>query len=438
VVVGVGAGGILAETLAADLRPGREIAIVSPVLTPADAVGPALGATTAVRLATTSLRGRPPRIPPERVVEAVNRLLALGAALVPAEIGECEINPAAVTPDGLVALDVLVTLGVDRPTPRSPRPIHKLARLLEPRSVAIVGVSSTANPGRVILDNLLREGFARDRITVVKPGADEIDGVRCVPDLAALPGKVDLFVVAVSATQAPALVAEVIERDLAESLIVIPAGFEEKRGGEVLAAGMRTALERARASADGGPLLNGANCLGVRSRPGRYDTLFIPRWKLPPGDRPAPIALVTGSGAFAVTRLSRLGRLDPRYVITVGNQMDLTVGDYLTYLADDPAVRVFGVYLEGFAPLDGIAFLEAAARITRSGRTVILYRAGRTSAGAPLAGRPSHSRCSRICSRLVPMGKASSTRLVLPSRLVKAAPIFTQRAFWPSLRSMMA
>lgn len=381
-IVSVGAGGILAEALAADLRPGREIAIVSPVLTPPDAVGDALLATTAVRLATTSLRGRPPRLPLDRLVEAVHRLMALGAALVPAEILECEINPAAVTADGLVALDVLVTLGGEPVPTRAPRPVHKLARLLEPRSVAIVGVSITTNPGRVILGNLLREGFAPDRIVVVKPGIERIDGVRCVPDLAAIPGKVDLFVVAVSAAQAPAVVAEVIERDLAESMIIIPAGFEEKSGGGALAARMRSALEGARATADGGPLLNGANCLGIRSRPGRYDTLFIPRWKLPPGGRAAPIALVTGSGAFAVTRLSRLGRLDPRYVITVGNQMDLTVGDYLAYLADDPAVRVFGVYLEGFAPLDGIRFLAAAARITASGRTVILYRAGRTSAGA--------------------------------------------------------
>ncbi|MFH0750238.1 MAG: CoA-binding protein, partial [Chloroflexota bacterium] len=282
----------------------------------------------------------------------------------------------------LVALDVLVTLG-DGPAPvRPPRPVHKLARLLEPRSVAIVGVSSTSNPGRVILANLIREGFARDRIVVVKPGVDDIDGVRCVPDLTALPGKVDLFVVALSATQAPAFVAEVIERDLAESLILIPAGLEEKRGGGELAARMRDALAAARAGEDGGPLINGGNCLGIRSRPGRYDTLFIPRWKLPAGGRPAPIALITGSGAFAVTRLSRLGRLDPRYVITVGNQMDLTVGDYLAHLADDPAIRVFGVYVEGFARLDGARFLEAAARITAEGRTVVLYRAGRTSAGA--------------------------------------------------------
>ncbi len=380
-VVSVAAGGVATEALSADLRPGREIAVVSPSLAPRDGLGPTLSGTTAVRLATTSQRGQPPRLALDRVSEVVERLLAL-ADLVPDDLLELEVNPAAVTPDGLVALDVMVSLG-DGPRPaRAPRPLHKVARLLAPRSIGIVGVSSGGNPGRVILGNVLREGFDPERIVVVKPGVGRIDGVRCVPDIASMPEKVDLFVVVLPAAATPAFVAELIERDLAESMIVIPGGLEEKSGGDALATRMRAALAGSRAREDGGPVINGGNCLGIRSRPGRYDTLFIPRWKLPPGTRPAPVALITGSGAFAITRLSRMGVLDPRYVVTVGNQMDLTAGDFLAHLADDPGVRVFGVYVEGFARLDGLRFMEAAARITAEGRTVVLYRAGRTSAGA--------------------------------------------------------
>jgi acyl-CoA synthetase (NDP forming) len=381
-IVSVGAGGIDTEGLAADLRPGREIAIVSPTLTPRGDVAAVLQATTAVRLATTPRRGRPARLDIDRLVEAVDRLLAVGEGLAPQDILEIEINPAAVTADGLVALDVLVNLGRGPGPPLPPRPLHKLGRVLEPRSIAIVGVSRGANLGRVILANLLREGYPSDRILIIKPGVREIDGVRCVPELASLPGKVDLLVVALSAAQAPDFVAEVVQRDAAEGLIVIPSGFEETAAGGERAERMRDALARARATGDGGPLVNGGNCLGIRSRPGGYDTLFVPAWKLPSGDVPAPIALITGSGGFAVTRMSRLGRLDPRYVITIGNQMDLTAGDYLTHLADDPSVRVIGVYLEGFRPLDGARFLEAANRIRAQGRAVVLYRAGRTAAGA--------------------------------------------------------
>jgi acyl-CoA synthetase (NDP forming) len=262
------------------------------------------------------------------------------------------------------------------------RPVHKLKQLLEPSSAAIIGVSDKLNPGHVILNNLIREGFDRSRIAVIKPGSETIEGCRCYPDVASLPERVDLLVVAVSAAQAPDVVAGVIEQRKAESLIVIPGGLEEKKGTGHLTSHMRQALARARESEWRGPLINGGNCLGIRSLPGHYDTMFIPEHKMPvPGGPVSPVAFISQSGAFAISRMSKLP-LNPKYAITLGNQMDLTIGDYLTYLKDDQDIRVFAVYVEGFARLDGRQFLTAAHEIVSSGRTVILYRAGRTPAGA--------------------------------------------------------
>jgi acyl-CoA synthetase (NDP forming) len=62
--------------------------------------------------------------------------------------------------------------------------------------------------------------------------------------------------------------------------------------------------------------------------------------------------------------------------------MDLTIGDYLKFLEADPDLKVFGLYVEGFRPLDGRATLNAIERITAAGRTVVLYRGGRTAEGA--------------------------------------------------------
>lgn len=50
--------------------------------------------------------------------------------------------------------------------------------------------------------------------------------------------------------------------------------------------------------------------------------------------------------------------------------MDLTVGDYLDYLKVDAEVAVFAVYVEGFAPRDGVKFLKAAEEISARGKTV--------------------------------------------------------------------
>jgi acyl-CoA synthetase (NDP forming) len=386
-VVVVGAGGIHAELLARDLRPGAALAVVATDSTEREAIAAALRAATVVRLATEPQRGRAPLLEMGRLVDVVERLLGLGREVMPGELAELEINPLAVTADGLVALDVLARLGSaaakrsDAPAP--PRPVAKLEALLRPRSIAIAGVSSGENVGRTILRNILRDGFDPAAITIVKPGATDIDGCRCVPDVASLAGPADLFVVAVSAAAAAAMVPEVIERAAASSIIVIPGGFEETAGGRGHAARIRLALDAARRRPDGGPLINGGNCLGIRSRPGHYDTLFIPEAKLAaPSGRPAPLAIVAQSGAFAISRLSRLEGLDPKYVITVGNQLDLTVGDHLEHLATDPEIRVFGVYVEGFAPDDGLRFLRAARVIRDRGGVVVLYRAGRTAAGA--------------------------------------------------------
>jgi len=381
-VVTVGAGGTDAEAVARHLRTDSRVAIVSPTLTPRCELPERLAGSVGVELATASLRGQPPRLAMGRLVDLVERLLAVAAACCPDDLLELEINPLAVTSDGLVALDVLARLGTGPLEIRPDRPIRQLRRLLEPGSVAIVGVSATMNPGRIILRNLVRDGFPGDRVWVVKPGVEQIDGCRCVPDIASLPQKVDLLVVAVSAADAPAVVTEAIERDAAAGMIVIPGGLEEKQGTVALVGRMRDALAGARALG-GGPLINGGNCLGIRSRPGRYDTMFIPTAKLAaPGGPAAPVAIIAQSGAFAISRLSRLRGIDPRYVVSVGNQMDLTVGDYLAYLKDDPGVETFGVYVEGFAPLDGVRFARAAREITAAGRSVILYRAGRTRDGA--------------------------------------------------------
>ncbi len=382
-VVTLGAGGIHAEFLAANLQAGREIGIFSPAATPRGDISEAIGRLAAGRLATTSLRGQPPRIDAAAVIDAAERFMALARACAPHDIAECEINPLVVTPRGLVALDILVKLGAGPAEARPARPLFKLRNLLEPRSAAVVGVSERLNPGHIILNNLIREGFDRSRIYVVKPGSEQMEGCRAVPDIASLPEAVDLLILAISAAQTPRAITDIVEGRKAESVIVIPGGLEEKAGTEAIVATMRASLASARASEWQGPVINGGNCLGVRSLPGRYDTMFIPEYKLPvPSGEASPVAFISQSGAFAVARMSTLGALNPRYAITLGNQMDLTVADYLTYLKDDPTIEVFAVYVEGFRPLDGLPFLSSAREITASGRTVILYRAGRTAAGA--------------------------------------------------------
>lgn len=382
-VVAVGPGGVHAESFVRALRPDAGVALFVDPEAPLDAIAATLARRPVTRIAGGLGRDGRRLVSLAVLAGLVRRLLRFGASPSGRRIAELEVNPLALTAAGPVALDVLARLGHVAPSGVPPRPLAKLRHLLEPRTIAVVGVSGAANPGRLVLRNLLREGFPADRLYVVKPGMERIDGVRCVPTLAALPEAVDLCVVAVQAAAVPALLAQAIAGRRTESLIVIPGGLGERDGSEALERDIRLQLATVRQTPWGGPILNGGNCLGVRSAPGGYDTTFIPVHKLPrAGSPPAPVAILAQSGALAVARWSRMTGADPRYVVSVGNQTDLTVGDYLAYLKDDPAVRLFACYVEGFRPLDGRRWLDAAAAIVADGRTVLLYRGARTPAGA--------------------------------------------------------
>jgi acyl-CoA synthetase (NDP forming) len=385
-VVTLGPGGIHAEFLARALREDEALAVTAAALSDPEGSARAIARLGPVRLASEPQRGRPPALPAAAFVAVVERFLALARELVPEPIAELEVNPLVVSGGRLVALDALLRLTGEPERVAPGRPLEKIANLLAPRSIAVVGASERMNPGHVILRNILARGFPAESVTVVKSGLDRLEGCRCVPSLADLPGRVDLVVLSVPAPQAAEMTAEIAQQARAESVVLIAGGLEERPGMESPVARMHDALRHARTTAWRGPVVNGGNCLGIRSVPGRYDTLFIPAHKLPaPSERACPLALLTASGAFAVSMTSKLAGIDPRYLITLGNQTDLTVADYLEHLRDDPAIEVFAVYLEGFRPLDGARFLRATEAIVRSGRTVILYRAGRTPAGAGAA-----------------------------------------------------
>ena len=413
-IVSVGFGGIYAEYMAGAFRPGTATILLSPATAGRELIDRELSRNALQAILGGGLRGTGPAIGPGVLSDLAAAFVRAAPMLASAGILEFEVNPFALTGSGptarLVALDALAKLGplpaglaltdsaggesrIVNPKAEA-RPLAKIERLLKPASAAIVGVSGKAvNNGRIILRNMLKNGFDPGRIYVVKPGATEIEGCRCVPDVASLPEKVDLFILVVPASSAPSVLADLVESDKAESVIVIPGGFEEKAGTEAITARMATALERSRASggsSGGGPIIVGGNCLGVLSAQGRYNTLFIPEHKLPRREGPPdPVALISQSGAFAITRLSKHPRLAPEYVVTCGNQMDATVGDFLEYLSADESIRVFAVYIEGFKPLDGEKVLRACARITSTCRTVIVYRAGRSAAGA--AASASHT-----------------------------------------------
>ena len=218
-----------------------------------------MGGTPLGPVVTRAFRGHAPRVPAEALRALLDRALDLASARFPHDLLDFEINPLVFDDGEPVALDALARLGQPpKPTP-PPRPISKMGRLLEPRSIAIVGVSERMNPGHVIVKNILAEGFPRDRVWVVKPATDTVEGCACFPSVSALPERADLLVLAVDAAQAAELISEAIESRKAESMIVIPGGLGERESTEDAARRVSEVIHASRATDWGGPLVNGPN-----------------------------------------------------------------------------------------------------------------------------------------------------------------------------------
>ncbi len=328
----------------------------------------------------------------EAFLEALARMARDEAARSQGEprIAELEINPVVIDVSGrLVVLDALARVE-PAPAVRPARPLAKIRHLLRPSSALVAGASTKGmNSGRIILRNLLEGGgVSKDRVYCLHPSAEEIDGVRCFSRVADLPERIDMAVIAVPAAGgADAIVADLVAAEAVHSITLIPGGFAETEGGKERERRIREALAASHARPDGGVILNGGNCLGIVSNPGGYNTFFLPKYKLPftpaRGDN---LAAISQSGAYLVTQASTFdGVINSRYSISVGNQVDLTIGDYLSYLVDEEGLDVFSVYVEGFQPGDGLQFLQATRRATEAGKTVLLYKAGRSPEGAKAA-----------------------------------------------------
>lgn len=265
-----------------------------------------------------------------------------------------------------------------------PRPIHKIDKLIHPATIGIIGVSSTnMNFGRIILKNLMGSGFSTERMTIIRPGETEIDGVKCVESLKALDHKLDLLIVAVAASAVYALVDEIIDTDAVESVMLIPGSLGETQASREPAAALADRINAAHGKPGGGPIFLGANCLGVVSHPGSYDSWFIPLERLPKPQKKTVrnSVMLSQSGAFMITRLSQNPWLDPRYMLALGNQTDLTHGDLLAYFAHLPEIKTLGIYIEGFKDLDGLAFAKAVRQAVLNDKQVVVYKAGKTAAG---------------------------------------------------------
>ncbi|MBU2646461.1 acetate--CoA ligase family protein [bacterium] len=388
-ILNAGLGGTDTELYASRFRKGQAVVAASTAMVNGETFFNTFKQTISYKKLAGLTRGQKRIVTDEQLLECFSALIATGNYFSPLNdkapfyIDELEINPFAFSNYLMLPLDGLCRFSPSR-RQIEPRPIDKIDKLLHPESIGIVGVSGKgANIGRIILDNILANGFDPASLTVVHPEIKQIGSVGAVASLRHLPGKLDLLILAVGAPMIPALMDEILDNDLAESVLLIPGGMGEKEGQEHVTVELQEKIRASRRKDGRGTVFLGGNSLGVLSNPGHYDAMFIPESKLPKtrGDHPRSIALISQSGAYMITRMSKLSFLDPAYALSIGNQIDLTASDILRYLNGIDSIKTIAFYMEGFNDQDGLVFAQAVREAVPKGKEIIFYKAGRTPEG---------------------------------------------------------
>ncbi|WP_382163759.1 acetate--CoA ligase family protein [Hydrogenophaga sp. ANAO-22] len=251
-----------------------------------------------------------------------------------------------------------------------------ISRLLQPRSVAVIGASADAGKtaGRPVA-YLRKHGFTGD-IYPVNPRVEHIDGLRCYPDIASLPAVPDVGIVLLGAERAHKAVQDLSARGTAAA-IVLASGYTET--GE---AGARRQAQLREAA--GSMRLLGPNTIGlvnltdriVLSASGALEMDHFPV---------GSVGVVSQSGGILGALLSRAAArgIGLSKLISTSNEVDLDLADFIDQLADDEATRVIALYVESVR--DPGRFRQAALKAARAGKPVVAFKIGRSEAGAQAA-----------------------------------------------------
>jgi len=244
-----------------------------------------------------------------------------------------------------------------------------LEALFSPRSVAVIGASSTPGKmGYILMDNIIRGGYEGD-LYAINPRGGEILGKPCYPSIGAVPGEVDLAVIVIPAAAIPDVVDECGNKGV-RALLIISAGFRET-GPE----GARRERDVAARAKKYGMRILGPNVLGLIDTISCLNATFATTMA-----KPGEIAFFSQSGALgsAILDWSRGEEIGFSHFASLGNKADVSEIDLLEAWEDDPHSKVILAYLEGIS--DGAAFMQVARRVTRK-RPVIAIKSGTTTAG---------------------------------------------------------
>ncbi|MGP6191847.1 MAG: bifunctional acetate--CoA ligase family protein/GNAT family N-acetyltransferase [Vulcanimicrobiaceae bacterium] len=252
-----------------------------------------------------------------------------------------------------------------------------------PRGVAVIGATERpASAGRILLVNLMASSFG-GTLYPINPNRERVLGLPSFPTVEAVPGPVDLAVIATPAQTVPDVISQCAAKGV-KGAILLSSGFKESGpAGTALA---RQVLERAR---EGKLRVLGPNSLGV----------ICPVTGLNASlgsvvARSGTVGFASQSGALCASVLgwSHAQQFGFSAFISMGSMIDIDWSDVIYYLGDDPSTKSIVLYIESIG--QARTFLSAAREVALS-KPIVLFEPGRTTAAGKAAASDTGSMIGR-------------------------------------------
>lgn len=252
-------------------------------------------------------------------------------------------------------------------------------RVIAPQSIAVIGATEDyAKFGGRITHHLIEHGY-KGRILPINPRHDTILGLRAYPSVSALPEAPDVALVAVPAAQIERTIDDCGRAGVGACVVVTAQMAEFGPEGAALEARL---VEIARSHS---MRLVGPNCMGFIVPKADMALSSTPTLRYTGPFRKGGVALVSQSGAlmgslFVQAHDHGVGLSG---MVSIGNQADLELCDFIEGFVADPATRVICLYVEGVTSPQRLRRLALRAR--QAGKPILAVKAGRTEAGRTMA-----------------------------------------------------
>ena len=250
---------------------------------------------------------------------------------------------------------------------------RNLAPLFYPECIAHVGASDRSAAGRFNFSSFLLNMNYPGRICPVNPKYERVFDLPCYPSLADVPGVVDLAILAVPAAKCVEVLRDV-EAGKVKFVVIHTSGF-----GEIAKAHLEKELLRL--AREKGIRIVGPNCMGIYCQGARVG-FWQDHWEMV--NHPGSVGFISQSGGHAVN--VTLSGMDSglffNKVISLGNQIDVSINEVLEYMGNEEETRVIGVYVEDIR--DGRRFLELLKRIVPR-KPVVVWKGGTSFVGKEAA-----------------------------------------------------